>query len=384
MKLMKFVLPAAILVGGYLVMKGIEVSAADVKADAPIDTRPTVTVLSLTPETIAVTLSSYGEVNPLESTNLAAQVAGEVESWNPNFVAGGIVRRGDVLFTIEKDAYEAALLLAEANLSSAKAQLIQEEAQAEVARLEAKTMPDARVTDLYLRKPQVMSAQAAVKSAEAQLKIAARDLDNCEVRAPYDALIVSRDISKGDYVTQGMKTAVINNVEFAEVTFPVAGFDRQFVGADIIGSPATLELDAPLKTHITATIHRDTGIIDSTTRMTHFVARIDDPYALNGDKTVVKFGSYGTVVFKGKALENVYRIPQTLITSRKIWTLDEDNNLVAQPVEVIREDGTDFLIRGNFNAKSVVMSLPEYPQEGMPVKVIASNDQLLVSHHVEK
>ncbi len=365
-------------------MKGIEVSAADVEADAPIDTRPTVTVLSLTPETIAVTLSSYGEVNPLESTNLAAQVAGEVESWNPNFVAGGIVRRGDVLFSIEKDAYEAALLLAEANLSSAKAQLIQEEAQAEVARLEAKTMPDARVTDLYLRKPQVMSAQAAVKSAEAQLKIAARDLDNCEVRAPYDALIVSRDVSKGDYVTQGMKTAVINNVEFAEVTFPVAGFDRQFVGADIIGSPATLELDAPLKTHITATIHRDTGIIDSTTRMTHFVARIDDPYALNGDKTVVKFGSYGTVVFKGKALENVYRIPQTLITSRKIWTLDEDNNLVAQPVEVIREDGTDFLIRGNFNAKSVVMSLPEYPQEGMPVKVIASNDQLLVSHHVEK
>ena len=381
---MKFVLPAGILVAGYLVMKGIEVSAADVEADAPIDTRPTVTVLSLTPEIIAVTLSSYGEVSPLESTNLAAQVAGEVESWNPNFVAGGIVRRGDVLFTIEKDAYEAALLLAEANLSSAKAQLIQEEAQAEVARLEAKTMPDARVTDLYLRKPQVMSAQAAVKSAEAQLKIAARDLDNCEVRAPYDALIVSRDISKGDYVTQGMKTAVINNVEFAEVTFPVAGFDRQFVGADIIGSSATLELDAPLKTHITATIHRDTGIIDSTTRMTHFVARIDDPYALNGDKTVVKFGSYGTVVFKGKALENVYRIPQTLITSRKIWTLDEDNNLVAQPVEVIREDGTDFLIRGNFNAKSVVMSLPEYPQEGMPVKVIASNDQLLVSHHVEK
>ena len=384
MKLMKFVLPAGILVAGYLVMKGIEVSAADVEADAPIDTRPTVTVLSLTPETIAVTLSSYGEVSPLESTNLAAQVAGEVESWNPNFVAGGIVRRGDVLFTIEKDAYEAALLLAEANLSSAKAQLIQEEAQAEVARIEAKTMPDARVTDLYLRKPQVMSAQAAVKSAEAQLKIAARDLDNCEVRAPYDALIVSRDISKGDYVTQGMKTAVINNVESAEVTFPVAGFDRQFIGADIIGSSATLELDAPSKTQITATIHRDTGIIDSSTRMTHFVARIDDPYALNGNKTVVKFGSYGTVVFKGKALENVYRIPQTLITSRKIWTLDEDNNLVAQPVEVIREDGTDFLIRGNFNAKSVVMSLPEYPQEGMPVKVIASDDQLLVSNHLEK
>ena len=121
---------------------------------------------------------------------MAAQVSGEVQSWNPKFVSGGLIRRGEVLFSIEPDAYEAALLLAEANLASAQAQLIQEQAQADVAAKEAKTMPNARVTDLYLRKPQVMSAQAGVKSAEAQLKIAKRDLENCQVKAPYDALVV--------------------------------------------------------------------------------------------------------------------------------------------------------------------------------------------------
>ena len=42
------------------------------------------------------------------------------------------------------DAYEAALLLAEANLASAQAQLIQEQAQADVAAKEAKTMPELR------------------------------------------------------------------------------------------------------------------------------------------------------------------------------------------------------------------------------------------------
>jgi RND family efflux transporter MFP subunit len=356
MKWMKFILPVAILVVSYFIMKGIEASASDSAITEAVDTRPTVTIEQIDVESSVITLSSYGEVQPLESTNLAAQVSGEVESWNPKFVSGGLVRRGEVLFSVEKDAYEAALLLAQANLSSAQAQLIQEQAQADVAAREAKSMPDARVTDLYLRKPQVMSAQASVKSAEAQLKIAKRDLDNCEVAAPYDALIISREISTGDYVTQGTTAAVINNIEQAEITFPIAGFDRVFLDEN--------------KTQVTATIHRDTGVIDSATRMTHFVARIEDPYALNATKPIVKFGTYTTISFEGKTLEDVYRIPQELVTNRTLWTIDEESKLVSQKIQVIREDGSDFLIQGTFNPNKVVMSLPEYPQNGMEVKVI--------------
>ena len=370
MKWMKFILPVAILVVSYFIMKGIEASASDSAITEAVDTRPTVTIEQIDVESSVITLSSYGEVQPLESTNLAAQVSGEVESWNPKFVSGGLVRRGEVLFSVEKDAYEAALLLAQANLSSAQAQLIQEQAQADVAALEAKSMPDARITDLYLRKPQVMSAQAAVKSAEAQLKIAKRDLNNCEVTAPYDALIISREISTGDYVTQGTTAAVINNIEQAEITFPIAGFDRVFLDENTLGTKAILTLDDVSKTQVTATIHRDTGVIDSATRMTHFVARIEDPYALNATKPIVKFGTYTTISFEGKTLENVYRIPQELVTNRTLWTIDEESKLVSKKIQVIREDGSDFLIQGTFNPNKVVMSLPEYPQNGMEVKVI--------------
>ena len=378
MKWIKIALPIGILAISYLGMKGIEASASDSVINDKVDTRPTVTLKHLLPEDTIITLSSYGEVQPLESTNLAAQVSGEVQWWNPKFVSGGLVRRGEVLFSIEKDAYEAALILAQSNLSSAKAQLIQEQAQAEVARQEAATMPEARVTDLYLRKPQVMSAQAAVKSAEAQLKIAQRDLDNCEVRAPYDALIVSRNIGSGDYITQGTSAGVINNIEQAEITFPVAGFDSVFMAENTIGSQALVVLDDNNNTQINATIHRDTGIVDSATRMTHLVARINDPYALNSNKPIIKFGSYAFITFEGKTLHNVYRVPQELITNNTLWTLDEDNKLQSHSVNVIREDGSDFLIQGNFNANKVVMTLPEYPQNGMEVKVIS--DQNLVAN----
>lgn len=376
MKWTKVMLPVAIFAVGYMGMKGIEATASDDIITDQVDTRPTVTVEKVEPINFTVQLTSYGEISPLESTNLAAQVAGEVESWNPNFIAGGVVKRGDVLFTIEKDSYEAALLQAEANLSSAQAQLIQEQAQAEVAAREAKTLPDSRVTDLYLRKPQVMSAKAAVKSAEAQLRIAQRDLDNTEVRAPYDALIVSRDIGQGDFVTTGKVAAVLNNIETAEITFPIAGFDRPFLPGDMTGKRAVVSIDGYSNSERQGIIHRDTGIVDQDTRMTHFIARIDDPYALHSDKPVMKFGSYATVTFDGRTLDEVYKVPQELITNNRLWTLNNEEKLVSQQISVVREDGGYFLIQGQFDSERVVMTLPEYPQNGMAVKVIEDKRDL--------
>jgi len=194
-----------------------------------IDTRPTVQVEAVSANNHQVIINSYGEVQPLENTQLSAQVSGEVVSWHPSVVAGGIVGRGETLFTIEKDNYEAAVLQAEAELARAQAMLIEEQAQAKVAEDEAKRFPNKARTDLFLRKPQVLSAQAAVKSAQAALKRAQRDLDNCEVSAPYDALVVSRNVGVGQFVTMGAQVAELNNIETAEVIIPIAGFDSVFL-----------------------------------------------------------------------------------------------------------------------------------------------------------
>ena len=373
----KIALPIVILAAGFAGMTLIA-SAGD-KEEEPevVDTRPTVTISELQAEDYAVTLNSYGEITPLESTMLAAQVSGEVTSWNQDFVPGGLVRRGEILFSIEKDAYEAALLQAEANLSSAQAQLIQEQAQANVAEREAAGMSKSRVTDLYLRKPQLLSAQAAVKSAEAMLRIAKRDLDNCEVRAPYDALIVSREIGTGDYVTPGTVAATLNNVENAEITFPVAGFDQSFLPVSVTGLDATVTVD---KRTIPAKLHRDLGIVDQSTRMSHLVARIDDPYGVRSGKALIKFGSFANISFNGKTLENVFRIPQELVNNKRIWLVSEDATLQSEIVEIVREQDDFYFVRGNFDGLQLVTSPPEYPLNGMAVKVIEQSNKLVAAH----
>ena len=366
----KIALPICMLVVGIAGMQAISASAQKDEEKKPVDTRPTVKVEAAISQDYQVLITSFGEVNPLESTMISAQVSGEVTGWNENFVPGGLVLRGETLFSIEKDTYEAALLQAQADLSSAQSLLIEEQARAQVAKQEARNLPQAKVTDLYLRKPQLLSAEAAVKSAQARIKIAQRDLDNCEIKAPYDALVISRNVGVGQYVNQGSQVAELNNVEKAEVIFPIAGFDNAFLPSGLAGTVAAISSKGFDGVDREGLIARDLGIVDKNTRMSQLVVRIDDPYGIKNGLPALKYGTYVEIEFKGRTLQHIYRLPQELVSNRTVWIVDKDNKLEPRTVDIIREEGEYFLIgEGLANNEKIVVTLPEYPQKGMEVKV---------------
>ncbi len=371
----KSLLPVAVLavaVGSFFAINAL---AKDKEEKVDVDTRPTVTIENMTASDHQIVITSYGEVTPFESTQLSAQVSGEVINWHPDFIAGGLVHRGDILFTIEKDNYEAAVLQAEAQLSSAEAALIEETAKANVAKDEAKRYPQKNFTDLYLRKPQVLSARAAVKSALAGLKRARRDLAKCDVKAPFDALVVSKEIGVGQFVNMGAPVAKLNNIESAEILIPIAGFDSAFLPANIAGVKAKVHHKGINNFTREAKISRDLGVVDKSTRMSNLVVRITDPYGLTSDKPKLKFGSYVEVSFKGQTLQQVYKLPQELVNNRTVWVVNDKEELEAKQVQVIREEGEFFLIsQGLTNQDQLVLTLPEYPQKGMQVVIANGTD----------
>ena len=367
---LRWVFPFVALAVGVVGFKAINALANEQEKKALVDTRPTVQVEPVSANDHQVVINSYGEVKPLENTQLSAQVSGEVLSWHPSFVAGGVVARGETLFSIEKDNYEAAVLVAEAELARAQAGLIEEQAQAKVAEDEAKRFPSKARTDLFLRKPQVLSAQANVKSAQAALKRAQRDLENCDVKAPYDALIVSRNVGVGQYVTMGSQVAELNNIETAEVIIPIAGFDSVFLPERIKGITATVIQKGLNSFTREGVIDRDLGIVDNATRMSSLVVRIEDPYGLKNKQPAIKFGSYVQVNFAGTTLNNIYRLPQALVNNQTVWVVGENQTLEPRKVTVIREEGEYFYISSGLKADDkLVVTLPEYPQKGMEVKI---------------
>ncbi|EDP59627.1 efflux RND transporter periplasmic adaptor subunit [Vibrio sp. AND4] len=373
--ILRWLLPLVVAGSSYAGYTAIAATAPEKESTQDMATAPTVQTSSLFPTDHKVVITSHGEMVPFEKTHLAAQVSGEVVSWHPNFVTGGIVKRGDVLFTIESDNYEAAVLQAEAGLASARAALIEEQAKAEVAKRQAKKLSDKQVSDLYLRKPHVLSAQAQVKSAQAALKRAKRDLANCKVVAPYDALVVEREIGVGQFVSSGSRVATLNNIEVAEIHVPIAGFDSVFLPESLKELRATVTQQGILSTTREGKVVRDLGMIDSATRMINMVIQVRDPYGLDNNQPPIKFGSYVEVSFTGKELKHIYRLPQELVRNRTVWVVNDENELQPRKVNVLRAEGEYLLVgEGLERSDKLVLTVPEYPQKGMAVQVTKKND----------
>lgn len=380
MKGLRWVAPPLILALGYLAYTAIAATETQTEADVVSQAAPVVETQVISPMQHQVVLRAHGEVMPVEATQIAAQVSGEVVSWHPNFVAGGIVKRGEILFAIEPDNYEAAVLSAEADLASAKAALIEEQAQAAVAQRQAKTLPASQVTDLYLRKPQVLSAQARVKSAQAALKRAQRDLANCQVTAPYDALVVSREIGVGQYINIGTPVATLNNIESAEIHLPIPGFDSAFLPTQLAGIGATIKRNSAQPVSRQGKVVRDLGVVEKRTRMMQVVVRLDDPYGINSDAMPLPFGSYVEVTFTGTTLSNVFKLPQELIQNRQVWVVNDNNELMPRTIRVVRTEGEFmFADQGLEPNDRLVVTLPEFPEKGMTVRlasqVAEANDE---------
>lgn len=146
----------------------------------------------------AVNESSYiGRVQAIDKVTIRARVDGFLAS--RGFEEGREVKKDQILFTLEKEPYEAALDLAKANLSSARAaeQLAQATYDRTKPLADKGTSPQSALDDAISKLAQ---ARAAIQAQEATVKQATLNLGYTEIRAPMDARTGRATYSIGEYV----------------------------------------------------------------------------------------------------------------------------------------------------------------------------------------
>ncbi|WP_296522549.1 efflux RND transporter periplasmic adaptor subunit [Rhodoplanes sp.] len=141
-----------------------------------------------TPNAMAVTLYAEftGNTAPVSSVDLEARVQGFLDSIG--YRDGEAVRKGRVLFEIEKDQYQAQVALQKAQLDSAKAK--QANAQREFERqatLGQREVSSQRSVDDA--RTNLDTANALVAASEANLKLAETSLGYATVQAPSDGVV---------------------------------------------------------------------------------------------------------------------------------------------------------------------------------------------------
>jgi RND family efflux transporter MFP subunit len=339
-----------------------------------VDNTPIVAVERITVAPLTLTVDSYGIVKPKYETDLVAQVSGQIVELSSSFVRGGFIKKGQLLARIDQNDYKAALIDAEASMASARASLEKERAQGKVAENDWKSITDLSPTELSLRKPQLAQELARVKSAQASVLRAKRNLERTELRAPYDAMIESRNVGLGSFVGTGSMVGKLLGTSTAEVRLPVADNQLQFLVEQ--GENATVNLMgtfAGRETIWAAKIARSEGVIDSKSRMSYLVAEINDPYALteNNKETPVRFGSYVNAKILGLDIAQASTVPRHLVANSRVATLDSESKLHYSEIEIIRQDGSNVIVSsGLVDGDQLIVSALDYPVDGMKLALI--------------
>ena len=329
-----------------------------------------VSVLENQFQPMTLTVASYGVVNAKYETDLVAQVGGEITFIAPQFIRGGLVKKGDVLAKIDASDYDVDLLQAQANLAAAQAALVQEQAYGKVAKDQWSDIKSKLPTELRLRKPQLAQEKAKLKSAEAALKQAQRNLDRTVIRAPYDALVASRAIGPGGYVAPGAMLGRILSTEQGEVRLPLAQQEFQYLANQGIGAGVVLTLGNTL---FHGKIVRNEGVIDSNSRMAYLVAEVQDPYARNMAEQSVRqplpFGSYVSAEIEGVNVGQVSVLPRHLVTDGQVAVLTPERTLAYRQVTVLRYSAGEALISSGLEqGDKVINSALDYAIPGMALE----------------
>jgi RND family efflux transporter MFP subunit len=237
----KFKLIAWVPICGFLVIPAC--GERNVYAPPP---PPKVTVSQPVVRSVVDYLEFTGNTQAINTVELRARVQGYLEK--VYFKDGDPVKKGQSLFLIQQDTYQAQLKQAEAQILQQKANL--EHAILETARYTKLVQKEAASqTDLDNWRFQKDSLQAAVLAAEANRDLAGLNLDYTTVTAPFDGRIGRRLVDPGNLVGAGEFTALarVNQINPLYVYFTISERDLlQVVGETGISAAQAEQIKIPL------------------------------------------------------------------------------------------------------------------------------------------
>ncbi len=180
---------------------GKEADKAKQAAAAPPP--PAVVVAEVVQKTVPIYSEFVAQTDAKETVEIRARVQSFLDA--QHFTEGTIVKKGQLLFTLDKREYEAKLLQAKAQLEGAQARL----GKAETDERRLKPLAERRAVpqqDYDNAVANLDTARAGVSAAKADVVGAELDLGYCTIRSPIGGLIGKRLVAPGNLVGKGEAT----------------------------------------------------------------------------------------------------------------------------------------------------------------------------------
>ena len=270
---------------------------------------------------------------------------------------GDFVRRGQVLFSIDRVQYEAAVKSAEAAVRVARTTVSTQKLTVKNKKMlhEKKIISD---YDMEMAENQLASAEAQLASARAQLIDARNNLSFCSVTSPSDGVVGTIPYRVGSLVSSSTAEALttVSNISKMYVYFSMT--EKQLLeytkGTDgvkgaLAAIPAvSLQLADGSTYNQTGKVTNVSGVIDIATGSVSMRATFDNP------QKILRSGGSGSVVIPIHK-DNAILVPQKatyeIQDKHFVYVVGKDNKVKNTEITVLpQNDGTNYVVTGGLKA----------------------------------
>jgi RND family efflux transporter MFP subunit len=335
---------------------------------------PEVTVSTPTQRDVTIVHEFVGTTQARESVEIRARVQGYLEEMN--FEPSSFVRKGELLFVIEPEPYQAQRDRAEAGLKAAEAGL--RRAESDLERLEQAVRTNAvsqqEVTRARAERDQ---ASAGMLEATAVLTNAQIQLDYTTIESPIDGLVSRNLVDLGKLVGAGEAT-LLTTVRRIDPLFAYFEVSERFMaqileqrgGHEDPGTSAEIPAMLVLK-ETGLTIEGKVDAVDNTVDPATGTIQIRAVFP-NSDAKVFP-GFFVHVQLPGELLENAVLVEETALGTdlggRFVMVVGDGNIVERRYIEPgpLQEDKTRVILEGLEPGERYITVGLQRARPGMPV-----------------
>jgi RND family efflux transporter MFP subunit len=381
--LLRLLLPIVVLLVGaataiWLMQSGPKAKPRTKSRNATmVDVRP----IKFGPQTTAVTV--MGTVKPQREVALKPQVSGEIVKISDNLLPGGRFNKGEALLTIDPSDYQLTAKQLASEVARVEADLRIELGRQRVAQKEYELLGELvsdEEQELILRTPQLVSSRAVLEGTRARLDQAQLNLNRTTVKAPFNAVVMSREINLGTRVSPSTTLATLVGSDSYWVEAPIPTSQLKWISTGQQGNTS----GSSVRIYDTAAWGPDnyrtgqliglTAMVEENGRMARLLAEIPDPLALKAGSTKrpkLLLNSYVRVEIKGKPLPRAAAIERDLVRDGdQLWIMDTQGHLDIRPVEISFRSQDHVLITDGIREGELLITtnLPS-PVQGMTLRL---------------
>ncbi|WP_353425213.1 multidrug efflux RND transporter periplasmic adaptor subunit MtrC [Neisseria gonorrhoeae] len=310
---------------------------------------PVVGVVTVHPQTVALTVELPGRLESLRTADVRAQVGGIIQK--RLFQEGSYVRAGQPLYQIDSSTYEAGLESARAQLATAQATLAK--ADADLARYKPLVSADAISKQEYDAVVTAKrSAEAGVKAAQAAIKSAGINLNRSRITAPISGFIGQSKVSEGTLLNAGDTTVLATirqtNPMYVNVTqsaSEVMKLRRQIAEGKLLAADGAIAVGIKFDD---GTVYPEKGrLLFADPAVDESTGQITLRAAVSNDQNILMPGLYVRVLMDQVAADNAFIVPQQAVTrgaKDTVMIVNAQGGMEPREVTVAQQQGTNWIV----------------------------------------